>query len=122
MLYVYYEETQHEGIIIDNVINFQHAGAEDFAADIVYKAGGIYVTQGGEEAPIMFNFRQYGMPERVEWVTPVTEFDCLKDAFATLGGNEPYLSWEDGNVCLVVRIGKAGDRLAYPTVAELKKA
>jgi 2OG-Fe(II) oxygenase superfamily len=121
VLYVYYEETQREGMIIDNVISFEHAGEEDFTADIVYRAGGILVTQGGEKAP-MNDHGQYGTPEQVEWVTPVTEFNCQKDAFATLYGNEPCLSWAYGNECLVVRIGKAGDRLAYPTVAELNKA
>ena len=87
VLYLYYEETQHEGMIIDNVINFQHAGAEVLAADIVFKAGGIYVTQGGEEAPIVFNFRQHGMPEQVEWVTPVTEFNCQKGCVRDVGRN-----------------------------------
>ena len=31
------------------------------------------------------------------------------------------VNWAYGDVCMVVRIGKAGDQLAYPTVAELNK-
>ena len=37
-------------------------------------------------------------------------------------GNEPALEWAYGDVCLVIRVGKAGNRLAYRTVAQLKMA
>ena len=33
--------------------------------------------------------------------------------YIILYGNEATLDWIYGDVCLVVRIGKAGDRLAY---------
>ena len=36
--------------------------------------------------------------------------------------NEPGMDWAYGDVCLVVRVGKAGDRLAYRTVAQLERA
>lgn len=37
-------------------------------------------------------------------------------------GNEPAMEWAYGDVCLVVRVGKAGDRLAYRTVTQLESA
>jgi hypothetical protein len=119
VLYLYYESAQHEGMIIDKVISFRNPGTEDYdTLDIVYREGGIFVAQGGEKV----RSDQYGMPERVEWVTPVTKFNRQEEAYAAYYGNEHELCWAYGNVCLVVRIGKAGDRLGYPTVAELDKA
>jgi hypothetical protein len=108
VLYLYYERDwtdPPEGVIIDRVINFegQVAYHDDLDLDsIIGKEGGIRVTQkagagGGRRAR-----------EQMEWVTPVTTFN-----------RQGALN---GNVCLVVRIGKAGDRLGYTTVAELHKA
>ncbi len=53
--------------------------------------------------------------ETVEWATPLTMFSRKESAFATYG-NEPMLNVAYGDVCLVVRIGKAGERLAYRRV------
>jgi hypothetical protein len=118
VLYVYYEYDQLQGMIIDKVIDFQEAGGEDDRTeffDIVHREGGIFVTRGEVESD-----EQYGTPELVKWATPLTEFNRREDPYAAYYGNEPGLDWAYGNVCLIVRIGKAGDRLAYPTVAELK--
>ena len=57
----------------------------------------------------------------MDWVTPVTTFNRKTGAFATYG-NEAILEMVYGDVCLVVRIGKAGRRLEYPTLAQLKRA
>jgi hypothetical protein len=63
------------------------------------------------------------IPERVEWVTPRTKFNRLTDAVAiACAGNEPAVEWVYGDVCLIVRVGKAGDRLAYPTVEQVERA
>jgi len=115
VLYLYYSYTEHEGMIIDKVIDLEESveGDGDYVIGMVYRNGGIFVTQGGAGA----ESDVYGMPERVEWVTPMTEFNCQKQAYAA-HGNDYSLDWGYGHVCLVVRIGKAGDRLAYPTVAE----
>ncbi|KAI0291805.1 hypothetical protein B0F90DRAFT_1774622, partial [Multifurca ochricompacta] len=59
-------------------------------------------------------------PERVHWVTPVTKFNRQENSFATYG-NDLSVEMLYGDLCLVVRIGKAGERLSYPTVAWLKK-
>jgi hypothetical protein len=61
---------------------------------------------------------RFKSPELLEWVTPMTTFNRQKDAYPTYG-KMPELRWTYSYVCLVVRIGKAGDRLAFPTVAEL---
>ena len=53
--------------------------------------------------------------ETVEWVTPVETFNRKGSAFATYG-NSPELNVAYGDICLVVLIGKAGERLAYPRV------
>ena len=37
-------------------------------------------------------------------------------------GNEPAMDLAYGDVCLVICVGKVGDRLAYRTVAQLKRA
>jgi hypothetical protein len=59
--------------------------------------------------------------EPVEWVTPLTTYNRQEDAFATYG-NEATLSWAYGDVCTIVRIGKAGDRLGFPTVDQVRRA
>jgi hypothetical protein len=60
-----------------------------------------------------------GPQEQVEWVTPETEFNRQTSYYTD---EDHEVASGDGDVCLVVRIGKTGDRLAYPTVAELHKA
>ena len=104
VLYVYYEKGWHEGVIIDSVVDFDcFCYEEQDTVDIVERAGGILV--GGEN-------------EQMEWVTPMTTFNRQEDVYPSYG-NEPSLTWAYGDVCLVVRIGKAGERLEYPTVSEL---
>jgi hypothetical protein len=66
-------------------------------------------------------FPEADIREGVECVTPVTEFNRQTDA-VTYAGNEPTMDWAYGDVCLVVRVGKADDRLAYRTVAQLERA
>jgi hypothetical protein len=79
--------------------------------------GGIVVSQ---EGGVIESDPRFGTPEQLEWVTPMTKFNRQEDAYPRYG-NEATVSWVYGYVCLVVRIGKAGDRLAYTTVAELDK-
>ena len=49
--------------------------------------------------------------ELVEWVTPLTTY-----------GHKAVLNWAYGDVCMIVRIGKAGDRLAFPAAGKVKRA
>ena len=56
----------------------------------------------------------------MEWVTPMTIFSRQESTYNTYG-NEPIEKIAYWNLCLVVRIGKASERLMYPTIAQLKK-
>ena len=120
-LYYSYDRLQSiEGMIIDKVINFDEAvGDSEYEEtdlfNMVHGEGGIFVTRGEVRSD-----NRYGVPELVKWVTPLTKLNRREDPYAAFCGNYRYLDWAYGHVCLIVRIGKAGDRLAYPTVAELK--
>ncbi|KAF8504386.1 hypothetical protein F5888DRAFT_1630847 [Russula emetica] len=48
-----------------------------------------------------------------------TVYNRQKEAFACY--EDESLTWEYGDVCMIARIGKAGDRPTYPTVAQVKK-
>jgi hypothetical protein len=116
VLYVYYED-RGEDMIIDKVIPLDEVQVDlgsDRLSDIVIREGGVVVCQESEQAE---SDPHFGKPEQIEWVTPVNESNRLVDTFASYG-NEPDAGCVYGNVCLVVRIGKAGDRL---TVAEPDK-
>jgi hypothetical protein len=124
-LYVNYNK---KDIMIDKVVDFSKwMGA--FCSrqgpqieDVVYLEGGVPAYAEGTQIE-NDRFLTVEIREGVEWVTPVTEFNRQTDA-VTIGyaGNEPAMEWAYGDVCLVVRVGKAGDRLAYPTVAQVERA
>jgi hypothetical protein len=138
VLYLYYEWTGRTdrasptspplGVITDKVMDFNELQA-DMGQDLVGFAqseGGILVAraklrEGGGSA-IMLESR-FESPELLEWVTPMTTFNRQEDVYPARYGprSKPGLRWVSGYVCLVVRIGKGGDRLAYPTVGELSR-
>jgi hypothetical protein len=115
VLYVHYGEDEDDdsprGAMVDKLIDFDDIGEELLSA--VQEQGGIPVREAGE---------MHGSEdaEPVEWVTRLTPYNRQKGAFASYG-NEPTLNWAYGDVCMIVRIGKVGDRLAYPTDALLDK-
>jgi len=124
VLYMYYEWTTPsgllEGAVIDKVIDFNRTAQWGSTVDIsrvVRKKGGIVVCQENWEID-----EDYGSenPETVEWVTPVTTFNRKEGAYATYG-NEPVLEFAYADLCLFVRIGKAGERLVYPSRSQLRK-
>ena len=124
MLYMYYQwETPSgilEGAVIDKVIDFNNTAQWSSVMDItriVREKGGIVVCREDWEAD---EEHGYDNPERVEWVTPVTTFNRKKGAWATYG-NEPMLAVAYADLCLFVRIGKAGERLVYPSGSQLEK-
>jgi hypothetical protein len=122
VLYLYYETEEDsysssssilKGALIDKVLDFSSTYYDDVdIVKTVRENGGIVVDQecwevdGDGETP----------EETMDWVTPVATFNRKGSAFATYG-NEATLNVVYGDVCLVVRIGKAGDRLAYPRVS-----
>jgi len=114
-----------EGGLIGHPIDFsiyrqKHTSESDDLdiTQIIRKQGGIIVSQDPD------SYRDwegaYDKPETLEWVTPRTKFNEQKSAYFTYG-NQPEVGFVYGNVCLIVRIGKAGERLAYPTSAQLEK-
>ena len=123
VLYVCYDKL---GAMIDKVIDFAN-WTDVFCldtlgiSDIVFIEGGVLVQYEG--APIVPDSAlevdiSEDYVEDIEWVTPMTAFNRQTDAFVTeWGGNETY-----GDVCLFVCVGKAGDRLAYRTAAQLQLA
>ena len=119
MLYMYYEWERPsgllEGVVIDKVIDFKHRSRD--ITKVVREEGGIVVRQENWEIDDQYG---YDNPERVEWVTPVTTFNRKERAFATYG-NEPTLEVAYADLCLFVRIGKAGERLMYPSGSQLRK-
>jgi hypothetical protein len=130
VLYVYYDDSSRNsppsGVIVDQLPTFHDMYDDEEPISHILQAGqgGILVRQDGEEIfeeDSCYSGQCCGHAEMVEWVTPVTVYNRQKEAFVTYG-NEPSLNWAYGDVCMIVRIGKAGDRLAYPTVAQVKKA
>ena len=124
VLYVYYDR---RGVMIDKLVDFS-SWMDAFCSqegpdieDVVHMEGGVLVYREGER--IEMDPLDHSPPEGVEWVTPVTKFNRQTDAVVIgYAGNEPAMDWAYGDVCLVVRVGKAGDRLAYRTVAQLGSA
>ena len=124
MLYMYYEWTTPNGIlegaVVDKVIDFNNTAQWSSVMDItriVREEGGVVVCREEWEIDEECGYEN---SERVEWVTPVTTFNRKKGAWATYG-NEPMLEVAYADLCLFVRIGKAGERLVYPSGSQLEK-
>jgi hypothetical protein len=117
-LYVYYDD-ECEGALVDHVISFPYDQSEEDIVGIAYMNGGFYVTNNGS-VPMEGDDDRFGRPEQLDWVTPVAGFNRKKDVFLHYG-NDASLSWVYWAVCLVARIGKAGERLNYQTVAALDR-
>jgi len=124
-LYLYYEWPKYsahsaKGALIDHLVDFgRFAGPpEEFdLARVVLDEGGIVVCRGDSYSA---GDNEDERPVKVDWVTPVTRFNCQENAYVSYG-NEPSLELTYWDLCLIVRIGKAGERLMYPTVAQSKK-
>jgi hypothetical protein len=122
VLYVYYEEdgdndAPKDAMVDKLIIDFDCVRDDDTVVDCVQEKGGILVREAGME---MQDDSDSTIAEMVEWVTPLTMYNRQEGVFASYG-NEPTLNWAYGDVCMIVRIGKAGDRLAYPTVARVQR-
>jgi hypothetical protein len=119
VLYVYYDEDERndtlQGAMVDKLIDFYDINEGETVVDVVQKEGGIPVHEDGVEIDKDSNVKD---PEPVEWVTPLTTHNCQEGAFGSYGRT---VKWAYGDVCMIVRIGKAGDRLAYPTVDQVNR-
>ena len=113
-LYMYYCKhfDSHEGMIVPKVTDFDSV-PEDWDLSVretIQAIGGILVRQdGGEICYYDDSFSETQCPahEPMEWATPLTTYNRMK----TLVG--------PGDACMIVRIGRAGDRLTYPTLAHV---
>jgi hypothetical protein len=125
VLYLYYEDDYGEtpkGVMVDKLIEFSD---DSYGVPSVLKIlqgeGGIPVRRDGGKMPAREDYDEYENAEPVEWITPPTSYNRQEDAFLTYG-NEAMVNCVYGDVCIVVRIGKADDRLAFPSAAEVKGA
>ena len=120
-LCVYYGIDPPHGVVANNVVDFEAVQGDSGLVDTACQGGGSRVGPEGYLGP---PYHAATVP--MEWVTPMTRFNEQKDAYPTYDeedeGITVSMEWVYGNVCLVVRIGKAGERLEYRTVADLIKA
>jgi len=124
VLYLYYKTdySRGRGVMIDRALTFswvEFLTESEGLLEVVKDEGGIPVCREGDEIE---EDDELGAPEYVEWVSPKTTINARVDAFVSSRGGDDELEWGSGDLCLVVRIGKAGHRLAYPTRAQLNRA
>ncbi|KAI0277142.1 hypothetical protein BGY98DRAFT_1107893 [Russula aff. rugulosa BPL654] len=113
VLYVYYEDDEDDEDEDCNPPLGAMADTHHWLA-----SGGIPVRQDGGK---MNDASEIKDLELVEWVTPLTTYNQQEAAFTTYG-HKAGLKWAYGDVCMIVRIGKAGDRLAFPAAGKVKRA
>jgi hypothetical protein len=130
-LYMYYEWNETpwcleagtiEGGLIDRVIQFQgfnsdYPGDVDATREILYFDGRVVCADD------LYRLQEKAYPraETIEWATPMTKYSSKETQYTTYG-NQPEEHVAYWNLCLVVRIGKAGERLMYPTLSHLERA
>ncbi|KAI0258970.1 hypothetical protein BC834DRAFT_974667 [Gloeopeniophorella convolvens] len=121
VLYLYYRSKVVYGGIVDALSEKpiklgRGEQVEDLSRRIRYE-GGLLIRNSSE-------FSDYDGDETKEWIFWVTKLtaDLNRKETAFLAyGNEASMGMAYSYVCLIVRIGKAGDRKAYRTVAQLKQ-
>jgi hypothetical protein len=125
VLYIYYEPKHFgpaEGVLIDRVVDFQNFDPEsEELVEFLHAEGGALVNVDRDRLRRAYTRMDDGTTEQVEWVTPMTTLNQKRDVYISYGNEAAYLGWIYRDVCLVVRVGKVGDRLAYPRVAELNR-
>ena len=118
VLYLYYESRPVgtdfvETGLIDRVIDTERCDeVESFISTLA--------DHSGFPLRLMEAYGKEAVETVVHWVTPVTTFNRQSSAYVAYG-NDASLGLAYGDVCLISRIGKADDRLSYPTVAQLKE-
>jgi hypothetical protein len=125
VLYMFYEISEVQGniagAVIDRVIDYSDLGFEedsnelDIPSHVVYE-GGLEVCQNGAAGDESYD----RSVERVEWVTPVKMFNRLKTPFGT-NWKKISIHMAHADLVMFVRIGKVGERMAFPSVEQLKK-
>ena len=117
----YLDEGTIEGGLIDRVPVFRDfssddPGEVDATMQILFNQG--HIVCGDD----LYKLQEYAyqQAETMEWVTPMTKFSTKETKYTTYG-NEPMEEVAYWHLCLVVRIGKAGERLMYPTLSQLDR-
>jgi hypothetical protein len=126
VLYMYYEwktpNRVREGAVIDKVIDFGRLSQpREWSMDItriVRWQGGVVVCQEGWKID---EGVECGVPEKVEWATRATKLNRQASAFAMALGNQPSLEMAYSDLCMFVCIGKAGERLVYPSISQIEE-
>jgi hypothetical protein len=115
------EDNTIEGGLIDHVVEFvdfswEEPGEVDVTREILIERG--QVVCGND----LYRLQEHAhkKAETMEWVTPMTKFSTKESKYTTYG-NEPIEHIAYWDLCLVVRIGKASERLMYPTLSQLKR-
>ena len=110
------------GIVINQVIDSSDEGIDEEISgvySILLHKSGLEVCQNGADGDDCYE----KCVERVECVTPVKTFNRHQSTFGMYGmyGNEPSMDVRYADLVMFVRIGKAGERLAYPSDSQLKR-
>ncbi|KAI0294539.1 hypothetical protein BC826DRAFT_1104606 [Russula brevipes] len=96
VLHLYYEQDGDAGLI-DHVLDFNSGDEFWNPVEFVHSQGGIAIRLETDDIT------------PVDWVTPVTTFNCRSSTFVAFG-NEASLELAYGHLCLIVHIGKVGQR------------
>ena len=122
VLYLYYELDGDlpEGGLVQYPLDLDCSPRDSFdILRLLRSEGGIIVCKHLEWHRASLHFQ--AKPEKIEWATPKTTFNSRQSQYAVNNSGELSLETVSGDICLVVRIGKASERLTYPTVAQLEK-
>ena len=142
VLYMHYKSVEYRdhiaGVVIDKVLNSSDRGfyKDMNATSVIVDEGGIEVyhecgdgsdedgDEDGDEPNLYAGEYDYKNSdekvERVEWVTPVKRFNRHLSALG-MYGNAPSLDMAYADLCMFVRIGKAGERALYSSVSQRNK-
>jgi hypothetical protein len=109
-------ECGRHAAVFDEIVDFSAwRWQEDvFIPDFVHWNGGQIVSPEDMHKDVDFGYLE---GETVVWVTSVTTFNRKESAFGSLNVMYAETNVAYGDLCLFVRIGKAGERLSYPRVA-----
>jgi hypothetical protein len=125
--------SEHEGMIVDKVLcfldmSFEQDDEQGSVREFIKEKGGIFVREEGgwlDDDP----YCELEVPEPMAWVTPKTTYSRKEARLPPSDEDEDEMDYTYempmrpvyGDACMIVRIGKAGDRLGYPTVAQVKR-
>ncbi len=119
------ESLHGHAVVFDKIMDFSSGNWEESDVGleipefVSWRSGHIVFAedQGTDE-----EYGKFAGAEEVSWVTPVTTFNRKESTFASSNGMRAVTNVAYGDLCLFVRIGRAGERLSYPRVAQSENA